>query len=54
MLEKEIHIVKVLKEIRVLKGLLKEQITKAQWQTGYVKYSIKSIEKEEKVFDRRG
>ena len=31
-LEKEIHISNVLKQIRVMKGILKETMTKAEWQ----------------------
>ena len=44
-LEKEIHITYVLKQIRVMKGILKEAMTNAEWQNAIIKYSLKSVEK---------
>ena len=44
-LEKEIHVTYFLKQIRVLKGIIKEQMTRAQWQNAFVKYSLKSVDK---------
>ena len=44
-LEKEIHITYVLKQIRVMKGILKETMTNAEWQNAILKYSLKSVEK---------
>ena len=43
-LEKELHITYLLKQIRVLKGIVREQMTKAQWQRAIVNYSLKKID----------
>ena len=47
MLEKEIHITNVLKDIRILKGLLRETTTSAEWQAAIAKYQYKSLEVDE-------
>lgn len=47
-LEKEIHITYVLKQIRVMKGILKEAMTNAEWQNAIIKYGLKSVEKQTK------
>ena len=44
-MEREIHITYLLKQIRVIKGVIKESMTRAMWHRAYVKYSLKSLEK---------
>ena len=41
-LERELHVTYLLKQIRIFKGILKEQMTKAQWQSAIANYSLKS------------
>jgi len=43
-LEKEIHVTRILKQIRVLKGIVKQGMHATQWQQAYVKYSLKSLD----------
>ena len=43
-LEKEIHITKLIKQIRVLKGIVKQGMHPTMWQQAYVKYSLKSLD----------
>ena len=44
-LEKEIHVTYLIKQMRVMKGILKESMTKAAWNMACTKYSLKSIDK---------
>ena len=48
-METEIHITYLLKQIRVLKGIAKEKMTRMQWRKAFVTYSVKSLEKGPKV-----
>ena len=43
-LEKEIHVTKIIKQIRVLKGIIKQSMHHTHWQQAYVKYSLKSLD----------
>ena len=43
-MEKEFHITHVMKELRVMKGILKETMTKASWREAFNKYSLKDAE----------
>ena len=54
MLEKEIHIINILKQLRVLKGITKETMTKGQWESAYVKYGLKSVDKDEEKLNKSG
>lgn len=45
-LQKEIQVVNVLKQLRVLKGIAKENLTQAEWQDVFNKYSLKKIDYE--------
>ena len=44
MMEKEFHITHVMKELRVMKGILQESMTTAKWREAFGKYSLKDAE----------
>ena len=52
-MRKEIHVTYIIKQIRVLKAIIKQGMHTIQWQQAYEKYKLKTIELDDETEDDR-
>lgn len=52
-MRKEIHVTYIIKQIRVLKAIIKQGMHTTHWQQAYEKYKLKTIELDDETEDGR-